>query len=62
MYKNYLTAIIKKLYLGVKGAPPLPHSSYISGSQTQPSRSKTRTRGKILLAAMVKVFFWKKKH
>ncbi len=33
--------------LGLKGAPPPPHSSYISGSQTQPSRSKTRQRGNI---------------
>ncbi len=33
--------------LGLKGAPPPPHSSYISGSQTQPSRSNTRQRGNI---------------
>jgi hypothetical protein len=36
--------------LGLKGAPPPPHSSYISGSQTQPSRSKTRQRGNIRMS------------
>ncbi len=30
----------------VKGAPPRPHSSYISGSQTHPSRSKAMTEGR----------------
>ena len=31
----------------LNGAPPPLHSSYISGSQTQPSRSNTRHRGNI---------------
>merc|ERR1719188_329598 len=33
-------------FLRVKGAPPRPHSSYISGAHRQPSRSKTSARGR----------------
>uniref|UniRef100_A0A0K2T7B5 Uncharacterized protein n=1 Tax=Lepeophtheirus salmonis TaxID=72036 RepID=A0A0K2T7B5_LEPSM len=51
-----LSTMVSPSSVVLNGAPPPPQSSYISGSQTQPSKSKANTLGQADMLNNLKYF------